>query len=173
MSLGCVTWLTLVMKWPRKGCGFPSWGIQEWLVGHKGYLFGIPGCIDFIGEYFPIPFQGYGVHLGTRVDFHCHALCPILCRKHQVGIERNLAIRCMFFQREPSFGYLDVSTLSVGDGAGMTLMLSHGIRRELFFCCIWRICQIVRGRHCGNGWSICQGARGLDGSVPVIWYLVP
>ena len=72
------------MKWPRKGWGLPMWQIQEWLVrivgdpgmvsGNKGALFGVPGFVNFMGEYFLIPAQGYGIHLSTRINFHCYAL---------------------------------------------------------------------------------------------------
>ena len=97
-NLGWVAWLTAVMKWTRKGWDLSSWEIQVWLVGDDGALFGVPGFVDFMGEYFLIPALRYSVHLTTRVNFHCHALHPILFRKHQVGIEWNLAVRFMFYQ---------------------------------------------------------------------------
>ena len=31
--------------------------------GDKGALCGVPGCIDFMEEYFLIPAQGDGIHL--------------------------------------------------------------------------------------------------------------
>ena len=57
------------------------------LSGDEGALFGIPGLIDFLEKYFLIPAQGYGIHLSTRVNLYGHALCPILYRKHQEGVE--------------------------------------------------------------------------------------
>ena len=55
--------------------------------GDKGALFGVPGFIHFVEEYFLILAQGYGIPLSTRVDLYSHALHPILCRKHQGSVE--------------------------------------------------------------------------------------
>ena len=55
--------------------------------GDKSALFGVPSVTEFIGEYFLIPAQGYGIPPSIRVNFHCHVLHPVLCRKHQVGVE--------------------------------------------------------------------------------------
>ena len=55
--------------------------------GHQGALFGVPGFINLVGEYFLIPAQGYSIHLSTRVNLYSNVLHPILCRKHQVDVE--------------------------------------------------------------------------------------
>ena len=85
-----------VLKWPRKGWGLPSWQIQEWLVGMRVPCLGYMDLSNLFGEYFPISAQGYGVHLSARVHLHSHALHSIHCRKHQLGVECYLAIRCTF-----------------------------------------------------------------------------
>ena len=64
--------------------------------GNEGALFGVSGCINFMGEYFPVLAHEYGVHLSARVYLHAHALHAILCGKHQVDVECDLAIRCAF-----------------------------------------------------------------------------
>ena len=55
--------------------------------GDNATLLGVPGFIDFMWKELPIHAQGYSVHLSIRVNLHHQALCPILCRKHQAGVE--------------------------------------------------------------------------------------
>ena len=53
----------------------------------KGARFGVPGLIDFLGEKLPVPVQGDGVHLSTRVDLDSHQLYAILCGELQSSVE--------------------------------------------------------------------------------------
>ena len=60
--------------------------------GDEGALFGVPGCVSFMGEYIPVHAQRYGVHLRARVDLHSYALCSVLYGEHQADVECDLAI---------------------------------------------------------------------------------
>ena len=94
-DLGWVAWLTSAMKWPRKGWVLPLWEIQEWLVGMRVL------CLRYLDSLIlwrNIFYTSSGVWCSPEclVNLPSHALCPILCGKHQVDIECDLSIRCSF-----------------------------------------------------------------------------
>ena len=75
--------------------GFTIMGDPGVFGGDEGALFGIPRCINFVGENLLVPAKGYCVHLSTRVNLHSHALGPILCGEHEAGVAYDLAIQCI------------------------------------------------------------------------------
>ena len=70
-----------------EGLGLAIMGVPGVVSGDKGALFGVCGFFGFVGKYFQIPAQGYGIHLSTRVNLYSLSLHPILHRKHQVDVE--------------------------------------------------------------------------------------
>ena len=68
-----------------------------------GTLFGVFGCVNFVGKDLPILAQGYCVHLGAWVNLGSYGLCPILCGEQQLGLEGDLFIWCALCQVEAFF----------------------------------------------------------------------
>ena len=58
----------------------------------KGAGLGVPGLIGFVGEELPVPAQGDGINLSTRVSYHGGQIHTILCGELKSSVELHLSI---------------------------------------------------------------------------------
>ena len=139
------------MNCPRKGWGLPSQEIQDWHVGCRAPCLWVPALVNLWGNILWYLLRGKVFACTPGPTFIIMCLVPFFVTSCSIVWKVTWPFDACSVSREPSWGMLEVSMLSVGWVQGPVQYCTGSTCRGWICCFFWVTCCNIWRKGCGRG----------------------